>query len=97
LYLSSDVKLYVTKIVSANVILGNPWLKSTNTIVGGSRNRIIVRSLNLSPVHCVATNANPQLLSPDLSVDSNLYDVKLLTDQFSDVFTTASLTKLPPH
>jgi hypothetical protein len=94
LYISFDVNLYVTKLSSANIILGFPWLKLTDTTVGGSLNQIIVRGLNSTKSNIILPKANSTCLSTDVDVDNS--DVSLLTEKYSDVFTVEACMKLPP-
>jgi hypothetical protein len=98
LYLSSNVSLYVTKLVSADIILVSPWLKSTNTVVGGKLNQIIVRVSKLmysSPFKSLTPSADANCFLTDVNVDSS--NSVLLNNKFSNVFTVESLSKLPPH
>jgi hypothetical protein len=53
-YLLSHVKLFVTKLASADVILGSPWLKESNTFIGGLNNDIVIYDVvqQISSVDC---------------------------------------------
>ena len=92
LYLSSDVSLYVTKLVSADVILGCSWLKLTNTIVRGRDNQIIVRGSDNLETNCLFDTNNKSLWT-----DDNINDAAMLTEKYADIFTTKSLSNLLPH
>jgi hypothetical protein len=38
----STVKLYVTKVAMADIILGSSWLRNSNVLVGGRRNDVLI-------------------------------------------------------
>jgi hypothetical protein len=81
-FLSSMVSLNVTKLVSADIILGSPWLQLTNTFVGGKKNQIYVQY---------------EGCDEDLIANVTLLDEKKLTEEFEDVLVTEALKTLPPH
>ncbi|KAH9464771.1 hypothetical protein Pst134EB_004283 [Puccinia striiformis f. sp. tritici] len=42
-FIVTSVRMFVKAISSASIILGSTWLRSTDTIIGGSNNDIIIR------------------------------------------------------
>jgi hypothetical protein len=44
----STVRLYVTKIATADIILGSSWLRDSNVLVGGKENNVILNQFILS-------------------------------------------------
>jgi hypothetical protein len=84
--LETLVKFYVTRLSSAEAILGSTWLQATNTIIGGVNNDVIINGGMVS--NCVI---DPP---PDIIDEPTR---KFLLAKYSDLFVTKALSSLPSH
>jgi hypothetical protein len=80
----TKVQLNVTKIASADIILGSSWLRESNFFVGGTENDVIFNPVQLSTTQDTC----------GINQDS---DLSRLMKLYSEVFVTQPLTSLPPH
>ncbi|POW12229.1 hypothetical protein PSHT_08173 [Puccinia striiformis] len=86
-FIVTSVRMFVTAISSANIILGNTWLRNTDTIIGGSNTDIII---------CRKLSHSSMFPSTHISAISDSTGSTLLKE-FSDVFVSDALSSLPPH